>query len=207
MATDTLAPPQACPEVGPNSRRFPSVVTTVVISEKAIRVSEADLNQALIFGPRTGESAPNLDMLSAVRQTLKAKWFWYAGAALLCWTGWAFTAKIGSGEIPPASMQFISAFGFVLVSLFALPAVTAKGPRSRLGKLYAIVSGVLLAFGGICLYGAYRSGSNASTITAVTSLYPMITVLCATTFLREKLNRLQLVGLLFAAAAILIFSI
>ena len=69
------------------------------------------------------------------------------------------------------------------------------------------VSGVLLALGGICLYGAYRTGYNASTITAVTSLYPMITVLCATTFLREKLNWMQVVGLFFAAAAIFILSI
>jgi transporter family protein len=207
MVADTLAPPQACPNVDPNSRRHPGVVTTVVRLERTVPVSDARLNEALIFGLRAGESAQNLDMLSALRQTVRAKWFWYAGASLLCWTGWAFTAKIGSGEIPPASMQFISAFGFVLVSLFALPAVTAKGQSNRRGKLYALVSGVLLAFGGICLYGAYRSGSNASTITAITSLYPIITVLCGTTFLREKLNRLQLVGLLFAAAAIFMLSI
>jgi uncharacterized membrane protein len=104
-------------------------------------------------------------------------------------------------------MEFISAFGFVLITLFALGRTTAKTEKNRLGKVYALVSGVLLALGGICLYGAYRTGYNASTITAVTSLYPMITVLCATTFLREKLNWMQVVGLFFAAAAIFILSI
>lgn len=138
---------------------------------------------------------------------MKTKWFWYAVASSLCWTGWAFTAKIGSREIPPASMQFISAFGFLLIGLFAVPRRKAKTTNNRVGQVYALLSGVLLALGGICLYGAYRSGYNISIISALTSVYPMITVLAATTLLREKLNWMQAVGLFFATAAILILSI
>ena len=146
-------------------------------------------------------------LAAAVGHTLRTKWFWYAMASSLCWTGWAFTAKLGSREIPPAGMEFVSAFGFLLVSLGVLRGKPAKRGHSRRGQCYALISGILLALGGICLYGAYRTGYNASMITAVTSLYPMVTVLCAVWFLRERLNRTQVLGLLFAIAAMSILSL
>jgi bacterial/archaeal transporter family protein len=146
-------------------------------------------------------------LIFAVRQSLKTKWFWYAMASSLCWTGWAFTAKIGSKEIPPATMEFISAFGFGLVSVCVMRGETAVSDKNQAGKMYALISGVLLALGGISLYGAYRAGYNASVVTAVTSLYPVVTVLCAVGFLREKLNKMQVVGLLFAVAAMSILSL
>jgi bacterial/archaeal transporter family protein len=146
-------------------------------------------------------------LIFAVRQSLKTKWFWYAMASSLCWTGWAFTAKIGSKEIPPATMEFISAFGFGLVSVCVLRGKTVLSDTNLAGKIYALISGVLLALGGISLYGAYRTGYNASVVTAVTSLYPVVTVLCAVGFLREKLNKMQVVGLLFAVAAMSILSL
>jgi bacterial/archaeal transporter family protein len=146
-------------------------------------------------------------LMVAVRQSLKTKWFWFAMASSLCWTGWAFTAKIGSREIPPATMEFISASGFALVSLCVLARKTGAPDKSQMGKLCAIISGVLLALGGISLYGAYRTGYNASVVTAVTSLYPVVTVLCAVGFLRERLNKMQVVGLLFAVAAMSILSL
>ena len=128
-------------------------------------------------------------------------------ASSLCWTGWAFTAKLGSREIPPATMEFISSFGFVLVSLGVMRRKPSADDKSSAGKFFGLISGVLLALGGISLYGAYRTGYNASMITAVTSLYPVVTVLCAVGFLREKLNKMQVVGLLFAVAAMFILSL
>jgi len=147
------------------------------------------------------------ELALAVRHSLKTKWFWYAMASSLCWTGWAFTAKLGSREIPPATMEFISSFGFVLVSLGVMRRKPSADDKSSAGKFFGLISGVLLALGGISLYGAYRTGYNASMITAVTSLYPVVTVLCAVGFLREKLNKMQVVGLLFAVAAMFILSL
>lgn len=104
-------------------------------------------------------------------------------------------------------MEFISGFGFVLVCVAVLRRKVTESASDRAGKSYALISGVLLALGGICLYGAYRAGSNAAVITAVTSLYPMVTVLAAVRFLREKLNWLQVTGLFFAAAAMFMLSL
>ena len=105
------------------------------------------------------------------------------------------------------TMEFISSFGFVLVSLGVILRRSAASDKSSAGKCFALISGILLALGGISLYGAYRTGYNASMITAVTSLYPVVTVFCAVGFLREKLNKVQVVGLLFAVAAMFILSL
>jgi len=180
-------------------------VREIVISEPPATPPEAGIDLPPTTPPLVEEQFAGL--ILAVRQSLKTKWFWYAMASSLCWTGWAFTAKIGSKEIPPATMEFISAFGFGLVSVCVMRRKTVISDKSRAGKIYALISGVLLALGGISLYGAYRTGYNASMVTAVTSLYPVVTVLCAVGFLREKLNKMQVVGLLFAVAAMSILSL
>ena len=104
-------------------------------------------------------------------------------------------------------MQFVSAFGFLLVTLvlFATKKVQIKKNLPANGS--ALLSGVLLAVGGIALFGAYRHGENASVVTAATSLYPFVTAIFAVIFLREKPNRLQLLGLCFAAIAIVLLSL
>ena len=104
-------------------------------------------------------------------------------------------------------MQFVSAFGFLLVGLVMVAVQRPQLKQSLRGNSYALISGVLLGLGGIALYGAYRAGDNASVVTATTSLYPVATVLLAVTFLREKINRLQLLGVCFAVAAILLLSL
>jgi bacterial/archaeal transporter family protein len=127
--------------------------------------------------------------------------------ASLCWTAWAFTARLGSREIPPATMQFVSAFGFLLVGLVLLAVQKPQLKNSLRGNSCALISGVLLGLGGMALYGAYRAGENASVVTATTSLYPVVTVLLAVTFLREKLNKVQIIGVGFAMVAILLLSL
>jgi bacterial/archaeal transporter family protein len=148
----------------------------------------------------------HLTIFGAAAETLKRSWFWYSIAASLCWTAWAFTARLGSEEIPPTTMQFVSAFGFLLVGLVMVAVQKPQLTKSLRGNSYALISGILLGLGGIALYGAYRTGDNASVVTATTSLYPVATVLLAVTFLHEKINKLQLLGVCFAVAAILLLS-
>ena len=57
------------------------------------------------------------------------------------------------------------------------------------------------------LFAAYHTGGNTTVITAMTALYPMITVVLAVTILREPFRVKQVIGLVFAAIAIVIFSL
>jgi len=141
----------------------------------------------------------------------RARWFWYSLMSLLCWTAWALTAKVGSSALPPSEMQFISGLGFLLVSItVALVAKTdsqtGHKQTSHKGKLYSVISGVLLAIGGLSSFAAYRLGANIAATTGLTSLYPGITVVCALVVLKERLTKAQIAGLCFSGLAIFLFS-
>jgi transporter family protein len=140
-------------------------------------------------------------------RTFRTKWFLYSMAAVLSWTCWAFSAKFGSEQLPPNAEQFLAAFGFLLVGLVLLIAMRFRLDLNRRGVGYGVAAGVLLAVGSIALFAAYRTGANTAVITTATGLYPMVTILLAIVFLKERLTRLQLVGVLFAIAAMVIFSL
>lgn len=143
----------------------------------------------------------------AVSTRLRAKWFWYSIMSLLCWTAWALTAKVGSSKLPPATMQFVSALGFLSVSI-AIARCAKRGVHSgHKGKIYSVISGLLLACGGLASFAAYSSGNNTAATTGITSLYPAITVICAMVFLKERLTKSQIAGLCFSGLAILLFSL
>jgi transporter family protein len=81
-----------------------------------------------------------------------------------------------------------------------------KLENSPKGIFYAVLNGVLAGVGGLTLFAAYHTNGNTSLITAASALYPMVTVLLALTILRERLRIIQVVGLGFAAIALVIFS-
>lgn len=158
--------------------------------------------------PTAGKRVSPIQMIrSSASASIRTKWFWYSMASCLCWTAWAFTARLASQEIPPATTQFISAFGFLLVvvALAEIKQIRVTIPQGR-GSWYALLGGLLLACGGIALYGAYRIGHNASVVTATTSLYPVATVFFAVLLLQERPNKFQVLGIVFAVIAIVLLS-
>ena len=142
-----------------------------------------------------------------LRDTLRARWFWYSILCVLCWGGWALLSKLGSREIPPQTMQFLFTIGTLPVGIALLIARKFKMERSPRGITYALSNGLLAGIGGLTLFAAYHTGSNTALITVATALYPMITVVLAVVILRERFRLVQVLGLGFAVAAIVIFSL
>lgn len=143
----------------------------------------------------------------ALNETWKARWFWYSLVCVFCWGGWALFSKFGSREIPPQTMQFLFTIGALPVCIALLIARHFKLEKSPKGIFYAVLNGVLSGVGGLALFAAYHTNGNTSLITAASALYPMVTVLLAVIILRERLRLIQVVGLCFAAVAVVIFSL
>lgn len=141
------------------------------------------------------------------RDTLRARWFRYSLFCILLWGPYTIVSKLGSREIPAPAMQFLFTLGSIPVGLGLLAARQFTLEKSWRGISYGTVTGILSGIGGMGLFAAYGSGGNTSVITAATGLYPMVTVILAVIFLRERLTLLQVVGLGFAGAAIVIFSL
>lgn len=143
----------------------------------------------------------------AMRETYKTRWFWYSTLCVLCWGAWAFLSKLGSREIPPEAMQFLFTIGTLPVCVALLFARRFRLEKSSKGILCGILNGILSGIGGLTLFAAYHTNGNTALITCATALYPMLTVLLAVLILHERLRAAQMLGLIFAAAAIVIFSL
>ncbi|MGA2987813.1 MAG: DMT family transporter [Terriglobia bacterium] len=140
-------------------------------------------------------------------ETLKTRWFWYSILCVLCWGLWALLSKLGSREIPPETMQFLFTVGALPVGIALLILRRFKLEKSKKGISFAVLNGILSGVGGLALFAAYHTNGNTSLITVATSLYPMITVVLAVLILRERLSATQALGLAFAGAAIVLFSL
>jgi transporter family protein len=138
---------------------------------------------------------------------LTSKWFWYSILCVLCWGGWTILAKLGANQIPAEAAQFLFAWGMLPVALILLASRRFRLEKNAKGIFYSVAGGVLAAIGGWALFAAYRTGGNTSVITVVTAMYPLFSVLLAMLVLRERLTRLHVIGLAFAAAAFVIFAI
>jgi transporter family protein len=106
-------------------------------------------------------------------------------------------------------MQFIFPFGALPVVAGLLIVNRFKFENDPKGIFYGTGNGVLSAIGGLALFAALSPAHhwNTSVISAVTALYPLVTVVLAITVLRERLTLVQVVGLAFAVAAVTIFSL
>jgi uncharacterized membrane protein len=146
-------------------------------------------------------------METTSKQHWNARWFWYSIICVLCWGAWALLSKLGSREVPPDTMQYLFTVGTVPVGLALLIGRRGKLEKSPRGIAYGVLNGVLSGIGGLTLFAAYHTNGNTSLITVATSLYPMITVILAILILRERFRPIQALGLAFAVAAIVIFSL
>ena len=135
-----------------------------------------------------------------------AGWFWWLLFCLACWGPSALLSKLGSNEISASGMQVWLTLGSIPIVLAVLARRGFKLEKSRKGIIYGLTAGVFSAAGSLGFFAAFRSGGNASVITTATGMYPVVTVLVALTFLRERLTWLQAVGLGFATVAFFIFS-
>ncbi len=142
----------------------------------------------------------------ALSRALKARWFWCCVFCVACWVPWTFVSKLGTEQIPAPTMQYLFNWGSIPVGLGFLVMQRFRIEKSPKGIAFGLTVGILSALGQLALFAAFRYSSNASVVTVLTSLYPLVTVVLAVIVLRERLTKAQLLGLGFAAAAFVIFS-
>lgn len=133
-------------------------------------------------------------------------WIWYALLGIFWWGLWGFLSKIGSDAASPFQMQILFTLGMIPVALAMLVQMRGKLDRNVGGITFGLLCGVVTGAGTIGYYAALRHQS-ASVVTPVTGLFPVLTVVLAVVGLRERLNKVQVGGMLLALAAIVILSI
>jgi transporter family protein len=145
-------------------------------------------------------------------------WLIWSLATIVLWGTWGLVSKIASGGVDAYVNQLLYTAG--LAPLLAFVAWTvwqrsrgealATGEQRkarRVGVFWAFLTGILGGVGNLAFFQALVTGGKASVVAPVTALFPMVTVLLALVFLRERLGRVQWVGLALAFVAIYLLSV
>jgi transporter family protein len=103
-------------------------------------------------------------------------------------------------------MQYLFNWGGLPVGLAFLAFRRFRIEKSFAGISLGLIIGAIGGLGQLALFAAYHGSANTSVVTVISALYPLVTVLLAFIFLRERLTKVQLAGLVFAAAAFVTFS-
>ncbi len=133
-------------------------------------------------------------------------WILYASLLVLFWGVWgAFSSEPNSRYGYPNEMIYIIwAFTMLIPAYFAMRG--NRFDRRPVAAMYGLIAGLTGAGGQLLLFQALSDGP-AYLIFPLVSLSPVITVLMATVLLRERINRLAVVGVVAALVAIVLLSI
>lgn len=116
----------------------------------------------------------------------------------------AMIGQIGedAGFLPLTLMQVVIVAAIALAALALRQPLLLRGP----GKLPVFAFGLLGMTATVCFQLATRQGL-LTVVAVIASLYPASTVAMAAVFLGERIGRLQVVGLVFAAAAVVLITL
>lgn len=132
-------------------------------------------------------------------------WFLYAITAGLFWGIWGVVAKLISEDVNP----FMNHLLFTCGMLLTLPFVIRKCKRATFnirGIIWGCIAGCFAIAGNVAVFYAFSRGGQASIVIPVTNLYPLVTIVIAVLAFKERLNFVNVIGILLAIPAILLLS-
>jgi transporter family protein len=138
-------------------------------------------------------------------------WLSWSLATIVLWGTWGLVSKIASAGVDAYANQLLYTAGLAPLLIFVAWTVHKRTAQERrdgraAGVSWAFLTGILGGVGNIAFFHALVKGGSASVVAPVTALFPMVTVLLALIFLKERLGRTQWVGLTLAFVAIYLLS-
>jgi len=139
-----------------------------------------------------------------------SRWLAYCILANIFWALFLLIPKWGSTTLQgnSALLQVLSTIGLIPVALLFLGSPRLRqATHLKKGIALAFLSGGLGAFGNLAFFEAYAQGGEASVVGPLSGLYPLVTVILARYWVRDRLNWGQTAGVLLAVAAIGLFGL
>ena len=142
---------------------------------------------------------------NAAAPVKRAGWLGLTIAAIGLWGLYGIALKLAS-QLSPVAGQLLSTAGLLLPALFLIGSV-ARERRSTAGLFVGFISGVCGALGNFTVLASLNAGGKAAIVFPLTSLYPLITVVVAVLFMRERARRGQAIGITLAVVSVLLLSL
>jgi bacterial/archaeal transporter family protein len=134
------------------------------------------------------------------------RWFAYSVLSFCWWGVFGFLSKIGSARLPPEQMLMLFTLGMLPPVLAAYFYDGVGIETDRLGAICGVLTGLLGGLGELAYFEALRLG-KAAVVGPMTSLFPLLTVLLAVLFLKERIGVVQATGVILALVSIFVLSI
>jgi bacterial/archaeal transporter family protein len=134
-------------------------------------------------------------------------WLWFAAIALVFWGITGVTQKLATNKIS-SELSFIwFAYAMIAISAILTFFVRIHWHVQPLIFWAAVAGGTLNGLGALTSFTALESGGKASVVISLISLYPLVTVALAVTFLHERLTVAQGLGVGITIVAAVLLSL
>ncbi len=145
--------------------------------------------------------------MTATKSPLLPPWLLYTLTAATCWGIWGVLSKGPSRELSGWMTQMLFTFALVPSVIFAARSKNIRtGTNKPRGLFWGFVSGLIAAAGNIFFYLALEAGADTAIAVPLTNVYPLVTIVLAFFWFKERLNLIQGAGILIAVAAIILLS-
>ncbi len=134
-------------------------------------------------------------------------WLFFTIVAVVFWGITGVTQKLSTNRIS-SQLSFLW-FAYAMIAISVVLALTAPMHWHVKALIFwlAVAGGFLNGLGALTSFAALESGGKASVVISLISLYPLLSVGIAVTFLHEHLNGLQAIGILTAIVAAILLSL
>ncbi len=134
------------------------------------------------------------------------QWVLYSALAIMIWGLWAFFPKMAIRCLDPKTAFMFEVLGGAITGLFAFLILRPQlGGAEIRGVIPALLTGVMGYLGLLCFMYAIREGKMCI-VAPLTALYPVVTLVLAMIFLRERINIVQLAGIILALVSVVLIS-
>jgi drug/metabolite transporter (DMT)-like permease len=145
--------------------------------------------------------------MSTTKTSSLPPWLLYTLTAATCWGIWGVLSKGPSRELSGWMTQILFTFALVPSVIFAALSKNVRvGTDKPRGLFWGFVSGLIAAAGNIFFYLALEAGADTAIAVPLTNIYPLVTIVLAYFWFKERLNLIQGGGILIAVAAIILLS-
>ncbi len=125
--------------------------------------------------------------------------------AILGWGIGSLFYKVANDNIHPIMVSAIVTIVYLILTPFSFLIMRVDRTVNWTGSLFAILGGICMAAGSMGYFFALKRG-GAGEITAVTSLYPALTLILSMVFLSEDLTWRKGIGILLALISFVVLG-
>jgi len=130
-------------------------------------------------------------------------WLIYALICSLLYGLWGFFGNLATKYIDYKTAFVYEAIGAILTTLFIIQTNSFSFEGDVRGILFAMLVGVCGTVASLVFFIALGKGEVANVV-SVTSIYPLITVLLSSLFLKEPITLPQMLAVLLAIIAVIL---